>query len=163
MIYFCQMKKLVFVSFLVAFVCTEKSFSQRLKLYKTFGGVVFELDDSVQLSQKQVMLLLYKNQASYETMKSARGLSRWSSILGFGGGALVAVPLVSAAVGSEPEWSLAAGGGAMLGAAFFLHQAYKAKALDAIDLYNEQLPQKTSRIRPEFYFYGTGAKLVIKF
>jgi hypothetical protein len=157
------MKKLILISFLLAFICFEKSAAQRLKLYKTFGGVVFELDDSVQLSQKQVMLLIYKNQLAYEEMKKARTRATLSSILGFSGGALVAVPIVSAAVGSEPEWTLAAvGGGALIGA-FILNRAYKARALYSIDLYNEQLPQKTSRIKPEFYFYGTGAKLIIKF
>ncbi len=157
------MRKLIFVSFLLAFVCIEKSSAQRLKLYKTFGGVVYELDDSVQLSQKQVMLLLYKNQLAYEEMKKAKTRSTWSAILGFTGGALIAVPIVSAAIGSDPEWTLAAiGGGAMAGA-FILNRSYKARAFYAIDLYNQQLPQKTSRIRPEFYFYGTGARLVIKF
>lgn len=132
-------------------------------MYKTFGGVVFELNDSTQLSMHQTLMLLYKHQPAYEEMKKARTRSTISAVMGFSGAALVAVPIVSAAVGSDPEWTLAAGGGALMAGAFFLNRAFKARALYAIDLYNEQLPQKTSRIKPELFFYGTGARLVIKF
>ncbi len=138
-------------------------FGQKVTMYKTFGGVVFEMNDSTQLSMKQTMMLLYKNQPAYEEMKKAKTLSTVSAIMGFSGGAMLAIPLVTAIVGQEPEWGLAAGGGGLLAGAFFLHQAFKSKALDAIDLYNSQLPQKTSRIKPEFFFYGTGARIVIRF
>lgn len=145
--------------FVVSFYAT----AQRLKMYKTFGGVVFELDDSVQLSMKQTMMLLNTNQPAYEEMKKARGTSTVSALMGFSGAALVAVPIVTAAVGQTPEWGLAAGGGALMIGAFLVNQRFKARALYAIDLYNEHAPQKTSRIKPELFFYGTGAQLVIKF
>jgi hypothetical protein len=152
----------IFFCLLLVFVVSI-SFGQRLAIYKTFGGVVIEMNDSVQISMKQTMMILYKHQPAYEEMKKARSLSTVSALMGFSGAAMVAIPAVSSVVGSEPEWGLAAGGGALIAGAFFFHRAFKSRALDAIDLYNAQLPQKTSRIKPELIFYGTGAKLVIRF
>lgn len=157
--YYCM--RIGFFFFLIFVVVT--SFGQRITMYKTFGGVVFEMNDSAQISMKQTMMLLYKNQAAHEQMMKARTQSTVSALMGFSGVALLTIPIVSAAAGATPEWGLVAGGGALIAGAFLLHQSFKARALYAIDLYNDQLPQKTSRVKSQFYFYGTSAKLVIRF
>ncbi|MBS1682121.1 MAG: hypothetical protein JST48_10435 [Bacteroidetes bacterium] len=155
-----KIKKLIFFAILLLAV---KGYSQKLYLYKTFGGVVYMLNDSVQLSTRQTASLLYQNQQAYAEFKKARKLSTYSAIAGFTGAAMIAVPVATVAFGERADWGLSGGGAALIIGSIFLNRAFKAKTLDAVDVYNEGLVQKTSRIKPEFYFYGTGAKFTLKF
>lgn len=132
-------------------------------MYKTFGGVVYMLNDSVELSTRQTGSLLFSHEKAYAEFKKARQWSHISAATGGIGAALVAVPLVTLAFGEKGDWGLAAGGGALVAFGVISNWIYKGRAYGAIELYNEDLPQKTSRIKPEFQFYGTGARLVIKF
>jgi len=157
------MKGLKIITILLAIIATQQVAAQKLTLYKTFGSVVFMLNDSVELSTKQVGTLMFQNQQAHEEFKKARSRATISSVMGFTGAAIVAVPLVTAAFGGDGDWALAGGGAALLVGSVFFNRWFKARAVYAVDLYNASLPQKTSRIKPEFYFYGTGAKLVIKF
>jgi hypothetical protein len=157
------MKNLKVVTILFAIVVSQQVLAQKLTIYKTFGSVIYLLNDSVDLSTKQVGTLMFQNQQAHEEFKKARSRATISSLMGFTGAAMVAVPLVTAAFGGDGDWVLAGGGAALLVGSVFFNRWYKARAVYAVDLYNASLPQKTSRIKPEFYFYGTGAKLVIKF
>jgi len=157
------MKTLKIVTFFFAIIVAQQAEAQKLTLYKTFGSVVFMLNDSVELSTKQVGTLMFQNQLAYGEFKKARSRATISSVMGFTGAAMVAVPLVTAAFGGDGDWALASGGAALLVGSVFFNRWFKARAVYAVDLYNASLPQKTSRVKPEFYFYGTGAKLVIKF
>jgi len=157
------MKALKIFTFLFAFIITQQAAAQKITLYKTFGSVVFMLNDSVELSTKQVGTLMFQNQQAYDEFKKARSRATISSVMGFTGAAMVAVPLVTVAFGGDGDWGLASGGAALLVGSVFFNRWFKARAVYAVDLYNASVPQKTSRIKPEFYFYGTGARLVIKF
>lgn len=141
----------------------QTAIAQKLTLYKTFGNVIFELNDSVQLSTKQAATLMYQNQSAYEEFKKARSRATTSAIMGFTGAAMVAVPLATLAFGERSDWGFAGGGAALLVGSVFFNRWFKARAVYSVDLYNEHLPQKTSRVKPKFSFYGNGAKLVIKF
>jgi len=156
-------KTLKIVTFLFAVIVSQQALAQKLTIYKTFGSVIYMLSDSVELSTRQVGTLMFQNQQAYEEFKKARSRATISSIMGFTGAAMVAVPAVTAAFGGDGDWVLAGGGAALLVGSVFFNRWYKARAVYAVDLYNASLPQKTSRIKPEFYFYGTGAKLVIRF
>lgn len=157
------MKILKIVVFLSAITLSQQVPAQKLAIYKTFGSVIYLLNDSVELSTKQVGTLMFQNQRAHEEFKKARSRATISSLMGFTGAAMVAVPLVTVAFGGDGDWALAGGGAVLLVGSTFFNRWYKARAVYAVDLYNASLPQKTSRIKPEFYFYGTGAKLVIKF
>lgn len=157
------MKTLKIVTFFFAIIVAQQAEAQKLTLYKTFGSVVFMLNDSVELSTKQVGTLMFQNQLAYGEFKKARSRATISSVMGFTGAAMVAVPLVTSAFGGDGDWALASGGAALLVGSVFFNRWFKARAVYAVDLYNTSLTQKTSRVKPEFYFYGTGAKLVIKF
>lgn len=157
------MKALKIILFCFAVIVAQQAAAQRLTLYKTFGGVIFMLNDSVQLSTKQAGTLMFQNQQAHEEFRKARSRATISSVLGFTGAAMIAVPLVTTALGEEGGWGLAGGGAALLVGSVLFNRWFKARTVYAVDLYNAGLPQKTSRIRPEFYFYGTGARLVIKF
>lgn len=160
---FATMKTLTIVTFLLVFAPQQRAFAQKLTLYKTFGSVIFELNDSVQLSMKQAGTLIYQHQQAYEEFSKARSRATISSVMGFTGAAMIAIPLTTLAFGEQADWGLAGGGAALLVGSVFFNRWFKARAVYAVDLYNASLPQKTSRVKPEFYFYGTGARLVLKF
>ncbi len=157
------MKKIALVALPLIVLLAHRAEAQKLTMYKTFGGVIYELNDSIQLSTKQTATVLYQNQKAYETFNQARKLNTTSGVLGFSGAAMVAIPLVTLAFGERSDWGFAGGGAALIVGSIFFNRAYKARALDALDIHNAGLPQKTSRIKSNFYFYGTGAKLVINF
>ena len=149
---------LLSVLFLMAFNCAVRA--QEITMYKTFGGVRFERDSLV-LSLKQVMEILHEKPRAFEEIKKAKANYNAAGVLGFTGGLLIVFPLGTAIAGGEPEWGLAAGGAALILASIPLNRIFKARALNALDIYNGK--ETSSRVKPEFYFAGTGARLVIKF
>jgi hypothetical protein len=149
---------LLFILFLVA---AQAASGQKITLYKTLGGVRYTQDDTL-LSEYQVSMILFKdNKEAYQELKKAKKLNTLSSIFGFAGGALIAIPVVTAALGGTPEWGLAVGGAGLLVASIPINRAYKARALHALDIYNNESP--TGRIKPEFQFMGNRAGFVLKF
>lgn len=129
-----------------------------IKMYKTFGGARFELDTLV-LSPKQVLQILKVEPLAYEKFKKAKANYNAAGVLGFAGGLLVGFPIGTAIGGGEPEWGMAIAGGVLIVGSFSLNSIFRSHAFEAIELYNG----KTARIKPEFQFYGTGARLVMRF
>ncbi|PZR40476.1 MAG: hypothetical protein DI538_04190 [Azospira oryzae] len=159
---FVDMKNLNRVTLLVLMMIASSVMAQKSKIemYKTFGGVRYLRGDSI-LTDPQMSMILYKdNPAAYAEFKKAKKYNVISSVMGFTGGALVAVPLITAVAGGEPEWLLAAGGGALILGSIPFNRIYKARSLNAIDIYNEKL---TSRIKTNLYFTGSRAGIVVKF
>lgn len=153
------MKNLVFLSFL--FLCFSQTiFAQEIKAYKTFGGVRFEMD-TVSLGLNQVLEIVKENPDAYSELRRAKRNYSAAGVCGFAGALLIIVPLGTALTGGSPEWGLAAGGGALLIASIPLTRSYRGHAMEALDLYNAKF--KTSRVKPELQFYGTGARLMIRF
>jgi hypothetical protein len=140
---------------------THLAMSQKIEMYKKFGGVRFMQGDTL-LSERQVAMILFKdNKSAYTVLKKAKKFNAFSSVLGFAGTALIAIPVITAISGGTPEWGLAAGGAGLLIASIPLNRIYKSRTLDALDIYNGEQP--TSRIQPSFYFAGTRAGLIVKF
>jgi hypothetical protein len=157
-----MLKLKIVVIFLLA-ALTQQAIAQKIVMYKTFGGVVYMLNDSIELSTRQTGSLLFSHEKAYAEFKKAKHWSHVSAITGATGAALVAVPLVTLAFGEQGGYGLMAGGGALVAFGMVSNWIYKGRAFGAIELYNEDLPQKSSRIKPEFQFYGTGARLTIRF
>lgn len=133
--------------------------AQEITMYKTFGGARFEMD-TVSLSTKQVLEILRTNPGAFEEFRKAKVNDNLAGILGFSGALLVGVPVITALTGGEPEWVLAAGGGALLLASIHFNRVFKARAYHALELYNNRL---SIRIKPALYFSGTGVRLVVRF
>jgi len=135
---------------------------KKLTLYKTFGGVVYEMD-TLTLSSKQVMMVLKPNAEAVAEFKVARRKSLIGSILGFSGGILLALPLVTAIAGGEPEWYYAGIGGGLFLASIPFQASSRGHALNAFDIYNNGLEKRTSRLQPALYLSPTEVKFVFRF
>lgn len=129
-------------------------------MQRTLGGAQFETD-SLTFSLREVQDLMHDNPRAVEEFKKARANYSVAGLLGFSGGLLVAVPLVTAVIGGKPEWSLAAAGGVLVLVSIPFTRAFYRHAETAVDDYNNKLP--SSRIKGNFYFTGTGAGVVIRF
>lgn len=133
--------------------------AQEIKMYKTFGGVRFEMDTLV-ISPKQVLEILKEEPLAYEEFKLAKVNYNVAGVLGFTGGILIGIPIGTAIAGGDPEWGLAAGGAALILGSIHFNRAFKGRAFNALELYNKKY---TSRVKPILRFYGTQARLMIRF
>lgn len=153
------MKNILLITiFLIVFAGTV--FAQEITMYKTFGGVRFERS-TLALSTKQVTEILRDKPLAFEEFRRAKANNNIASVLGFTGSILIALPLGTALVGGNPEWLLAAGGATCILGSITFNRIFKARALHALDIYNGK--EISSRIKPELFFAGTSARLVIKF
>ena len=148
-----------FLLIIIISTCTFLSQAQEIKMYKTFGGVRFEMDTLV-LSPKQVLNIIKTNPVAYNEFKRAKVNYNVAGVLGFTGGVLIGFPIGTAIAGGDPEWALAAGGAALILASIPFNRAFKGRAFGALELFNNK---QTSRIKPMFFFLGTQAKLVVRF
>lgn len=138
----------------------HSSFAQEIKAYKTFSGIRFERD-SITLGINQVLEIVKENPQAYAELKRAKSNYNAAGMLGFAGGILLGFPLGTALAGGDPEWVMAAGGAALILGSIPFTRAFRGHTKQALDLYNNK--GNTSRIRPEFLFYGSGARLIFRF
>lgn len=127
-----------------------------------FGGVQYSID-TIELSSKQVLNVIKINPVAYQGFKSSRVKGTLSSVLGFGGGFLVALPIASMINGGKPQWGWVALGAAMIGVAIPIDIAQKRQANMAIDLYNNGEQPKAQRVRADLIFSSGGAGVLVRF
>jgi len=152
------MKELVLLSFIIICI-SQLAVSQEIKAYKTFGGVRFE-KDTITLGLNQVLDIVKENPMAYAELKRAKSNYKAAGVLGFTGAILIAFPIATTIAGGEPEWELAAGGAALILASIPFNRAFRDHTMEALDIYNNK---KTSRIKPELQFYGSGARFILRF
>ena len=140
----------------VALLCFE-AFSQPIQMHKTLGGAHFQRD-TIYLSHSHLRDVLSIDPQATEELKMAFNDYKVGSILGFSGAILLAIPVVTAIAGGNPEWAMAGGGAALIGVSVPFSRGYKRHAQAAIDGYNQRHEQQ-SRLRPKFYFAGNGFTL----
>jgi hypothetical protein len=153
------MKKLILPFFLALGFCPL--LAQPITMYKTFGNVRFEMD-TLTLSFRQVSELLSINPKALQDFKTARTNYNVAGLLGFSGSLLVAIPVITAIAGGQPEWGFAAGGAALILSSIPFSRAFKIRATDALDNYNSQFP-KARLQKPEVYFSGRGLGVRVRF
>jgi hypothetical protein len=151
--------RIALVTFLV--LLSLAALGQRIDVYKTFGGVIFERD-SESISIRQVQSILSSHPEANKLFKKARTNSAIASVLGFTGGILIGVPLGTALVGGDPEWGLAAAGAATILASIPFNLAFQRKTVEALDLYNQQYPSSRS-VEGEFFLGGSQVGLRLRF
>ncbi len=153
------MKKIVLLLLLSISVITI-CLAQKIKVYKTFGGVRFEMD-TVTLGLNQLLEIVLENPQAYDELRRAKTNYNTAGVLGFAGGILVGFPVGTAIAGGNPEWGMAAGGAMLLLASIPFSTAFRTHTMESLDLYNNKF--KIVRLKPELQFYGTGARLAIRF
>ncbi len=150
--------------FFTALFC-RVAIAQPLEMHRTLGGAHF-MRDTIYLSHRQVSEILSIDPVAHSTFKAAQNDYRIGGILGFTGFVMVAIPVISAVAGGEPEWLLAGGGVVLLSTSVPFSIAFKRKSQSAIDGYNLRHVKPESRVydknrglRPRLYFTGIGASL----
>jgi len=138
----------------------QSGLCQEIKAYKTFGGVRFEMD-TVTLGINQVLDIMKENPEAYSELRRAKSNYTAAGVMGFTGGVLIGLPIGSLIAGGSPEWGLAAGGAVLILTSLHFTHAYRGRTMQALDLYNAKY--KSSRIKPEFYFLGSGGRLILRF
>jgi len=133
------------------------AFAQPIEMHKTFGGAHFKRD-TIYLSNKQVRDILSVDPQASQEFKIAVKNYRVGGLLGFTGAILLAVPIVTAVAGGEPEWAVAGGGAVLLGVSVPFTRGFKRHAQAALDGYNQRQEQE-QQPRAKFYFKGNGIAL----
>lgn len=102
---------------------------------KVFGGYKFEQNGQA-LSPKSMLDIFQGNEEAYQAMRKAKSNYDPAMVLSVIGGALVGWPLGTAVGGGDPNWALAAIGGACIIGSIPLGSAFNRHAIRATDLYN---------------------------
>jgi hypothetical protein len=139
------------LAFFVLFLSYE-AFSQPIQIHKTLGGAHFQRD-TIYLSHRQVSEILSVDPDASLEFKQAVKDYRIGGVLGFSGAILLAIPVITAISGGEPEWLLAGGGAALLGVSIRFSRGFKKHAGNALDGYNARHEPATSG---RLYFTGNG-------
>jgi hypothetical protein len=144
---------------LTAFVLliTFEAFSQPIQMHKTLGGAHFQRD-TIYLSHRHVAEILSVDPEASQEFKVAIKNYRIGGLLGFSGTILLAVPIITAIAGREPEWLMAGGGAVLLGISIPFSARFKKHSERAIEGYNARHEQQ-----PQTKLYFSGAGLTLKF
>ena len=152
------------MKFKILFACLlclgGTGFAQQLRMERGFGSVRYYLD-STELAMRQVREVLAKQPLALETFNKARTNQTFSAILGAAGGLLIGFQVGTMIGGGEPDWAIAAGGAALVVAGIPLQRKSYRQADEAFAMYNSR--QARHFKKPEFYFSGTGLRMVIRF
>jgi hypothetical protein len=113
------------------------------------------------IKPRQVLELMKSDEQAYPVFQKAMANYNAAQVLGFVGGFLVGWPLGTAIGGGDPNWGLAAGGGALILVSIPLSVSFKKHAETAVSIYNG----KPMALRPAFRIspWGMGAKVTMKF
>jgi len=141
-------------------VCLPALGQKKITAYKTFGGVIYELNDSLTISPRQVSMLLQNNREAYQEFKLARTKNNIAAGLGFAGGVMIAIPLVTAVAGGEPEWWYAGVGGGLAALSLPFLWSYRSRANSALEKYNTKTAPGSARLKPSIFFNGTQAGML---
>jgi hypothetical protein len=157
------MPKIRLIFALFAILVSTEVLSQPLEMHKTLGGAHF-MRDTLYLSHRQVGEILSIDPQASEEFKIARKNYRVGGVMGFAGAILLAIPVVTAISGGEPEWLMAGAGGALLLASIPFSRSFKSRSESAIRGYNDRhVPPdgsaRAGKLKPRLYFNGAGVTL----
>ena len=119
--------------------------------FKVLGGYKFKQNGQV-LSPRNMLDIFLGNEEAYATMKKAKRNYDPAMVLGAIGGVLIGWPIGTVIGGGDPNWTLAAVGGAIIIGSIPLINAYHKHAISATGLYNGKDPNPASA---QLYFGPT--------
>jgi hypothetical protein len=146
--------KFILLVFVIFF--SYEALAQPIQMHKTLGGAHFQRD-TIYLSHRHVAEILSIDPEASQEFKLAIKNYRVGGLLGFSGAILLAIPVITAISGGEPEWLMAGGGAVLLGASVPFSRAFKKHSEAALDGYNARHEATQTRL----YFTGNG--LTLKF
>jgi len=157
------MKKSILVLLLSIITLTAVN-AQKIEMKKVFGGYTFSQNDKM-LTLNQMQEVVKDNKQAFELVKSAKTNQTWGMVLGASGGALVGYPIGTAIGGGDPKWALAGVGAALIVATIPIIKGFNRKTKEAVELYNADMPNKTSYYKPTFNlnFKGSSMSLSMNF
>ena len=133
-----------------------------IEIKKTFLGTVFK-QHNVNLLPRDLLEITKANPAAYAEMQAAKKNYNRGMVLGFVGGAIAAYPVVNYLSGGDnPHWVLAAIGAGVALTSIPFAIKYNKQARNAITLYNESLPPKSSQrldLNVDFGYNTVGLRL----
>jgi len=132
-----------------------------IMLEKVFGGLKFSQNGKY-LKPKEILALMESNPEAFNAFKKAKSNLDMASVLGFAGGFMVGWPLGAAVAGGEPQWGLAAAGGALVVLSIPFSTGFKKHATKAVDIYNGNNPMaRAYPARVTISTFGVGARITI--
>ncbi len=131
--------------------------SQPIQMHKTLGGAHFQRD-TIYLSHRHVAEILSVDPEATNEFKLALKNYRVGGLLGFSGAILLAIPVVTAIAGGDPEWLMAGGGAILLGVSVPFSQAFKKHSEVALAGFNAR-----HEGQPQSKLYFTGNGIAFKF
>lgn len=134
-----------------------EAISQPIQMHKTLGGAHFQRD-TIYLSHRHVAEILSVDPEASQEFKVALKNYRIGGILGFSGAILLAVPLITAIAGGEPEWLMAGGGAILCGTSIPFSRRFKKHSENALTGYNTRHENQ-----PQSRLYFNGAGITLKF
>lgn len=149
---------------IVACCAIVSASGQSLTMYKSFGSTTFEYQKDTniyEVSPKQVAQILQEDPLAYAEFKKARTKNGISGVMGFAGVGLMVVPIITSIAGGDTQWSLAAGGAALIIASIPIHKSSRNQTQNAFDMYNKR--HTAFKPRVEYFVSGVRAGVVIKF
>lgn len=116
--------------------CAAQSSSGDIEYRSTGFGPVFS-QKGQPLKMRDLKRITQNHPEAYQYMEKAGTNNDLSNVFGFIGGALVGWPLGTAIGGGDPNWTLAAAGGALIGISIPFAIGFKKNAIKGAELYNQ--------------------------
>jgi hypothetical protein len=136
-----------------------------IRVQKTFFGYAYS-QGGQRLSMNRLSDALVSNPEAYQIYQNAQSSGLVAQILAFAGGYMIGWPIGTAIGGGEPNWNLALIGTGLVFISIPLETGYNRKTQQAIDIFNNELPDKKTDKKPidlELSLRGNGAGLIFTF
>ncbi|MFA7326921.1 MAG: hypothetical protein WC121_09670 [Candidatus Kapaibacterium sp.] len=156
--------KNIFISIITILILTAPIYSQdRDKTIGTDGSLYTYEGKPINI--RQIMSLMEKNSEEYELVSSAKSTAAFTNVMGFIGGALIGWPIGTYLGGGEPNWTLAAVGGAIVVINIPLAIGAQNKLTEGVRLHNEKqaLTDNSRTYQLQFFATNNGIGLSLQF
>ena len=148
------MKKTILILLLIV-IATIGSNAQRINIRGALNGHIYS-QEGKELSTRQITRIVHSNKVAYEIIKSAKKYNSFSQLVGVGGLAIMAYPLITASSGHDfPDWRIIAVGAGIAALSLPIMKITNEKLYKGVNLYNEDFPEEEiimSNFNPQFNF-----------
>lgn len=131
---------------------------------KEKGSTSTYFHNGTKLNFREMGKLMKDNATAYATIKSAQANNSAAQVFSFAGGFLIGMPIGTAIVGGEPNWTLAAVGAGLVVVSIPFAVNAKNKTQEAVERYNDgQSPLAKNRFEYSLNIQPTAMSLALRF